>query len=87
MRCISSFEGDPAAFSRQDLDQDIELLALLEDPVRRSLYRHVAGQPDYVSREEAAAAVGVARALAAHHLDRLAEEGLLETTYRRPAGR
>jgi len=40
-----------------------------------------------VSREDAARAVGIGRGLAAFHLDKLAEEGLLETIYRRPAGR
>jgi predicted ArsR family transcriptional regulator len=79
--------SDSAPPSQQDVDQEIELLALLQDPIRRSLYRHVARRGDYVSRDEAAAAVGVARPLAAHHLDKLADEGLLETTYRRPAGR
>jgi len=73
--------------TQQTGGEEIELLALLHDPVRRSLYRHVAGQRDYVSRDEAAAAVGIARALAAHHLDRMAAGGLLETTYRRPPGR
>lgn len=70
-----------------ELDRQIELVSLLEDPMRRALYRHVAHQPDYVGRDNAAAAVGVSRGLAAFHLDKLAEEGLLEVTFRRPAGR
>lgn len=69
------------------LDREIGRLALLEDPVRRALYQHVARAADYVGRDQAAAAVGVSRGLAAFHLDKLAEEGLLEITYRRPAGR
>jgi predicted ArsR family transcriptional regulator len=72
----------------ESFDRDIERLALLEDPVRRALYKHLVRQgDDYVSRDEAAVALGIARGLAAFHLDKLAEEGLLEVTYQRPEGR
>jgi predicted ArsR family transcriptional regulator len=40
-----------------------------------------------VSRDEAAAALEVARSVAAFHLDKLVEVGLLEVDYRRPPGR
>jgi predicted ArsR family transcriptional regulator len=62
-------------------------LATLDEPVRRRLYEYVsdAGRP--VSRDEAAGAAGITRTLAAYHLDKLAEAGLLATTYQRPAGR
>jgi len=40
-----------------------------------------------VSRDEAAAALEVARSVAAFHLDKLVEVGLLEVEYRRPPGR
>jgi predicted ArsR family transcriptional regulator len=62
-------------------------LASLDEPVRRRLYEYVsdAGRP--VSRDEAAGAAGITRTLAAYHLDKLAEAGLLATTYQRPAGR
>jgi predicted ArsR family transcriptional regulator len=73
--------------ARPHFDHEIELLALLEDPVRRSLYVHVSRNGGYVSRDEAAGAVGIARGLAAFHLDKLADEGLLDTIYRRPPGR
>jgi predicted ArsR family transcriptional regulator len=62
-------------------------LAPLADPTRRRLCLYVIGQPSPVSREDAAAATGVTRALAAHHLDRLVEAGLLATEYRRLNGR
>lgn len=55
--------------------------------MRRSLYRFVAGCPDPVSRDQAAAAIGVARHVAKFHLDRLVQDGLLAFEYRRPAGR
>ena len=66
---------------------EISVLAVLEDPVRRRLYDYVAQQPGGVSRSEAAQAVGIQRTLAAFHLDRLAEAGLVSVTFRRPAGR
>src|SRR5215471_16241433 len=75
------------ASEREGFDRDIERIALLEDPIRRALYRQLVRRDDYVSREEAASALGIARGLAAFHLDKLAEEGLLEVTYQRPDGR
>lgn len=66
---------------------DIEAIGLLQDPVRRRLYEYVAGQDHEVSRHEAAEAVGVQRTLAAFHLDRLAEAGLLGVVFRRLSGR
>ena len=74
-------------FERASFDREIERLSLLEDPVRRALYRHVVRQGRYVSRDDAAAALGIARGLAAFHLDKLAEVDLLEFIYRRPDGR
>jgi predicted ArsR family transcriptional regulator len=55
--------------------------------VRRALYRFVAAQPEPVTREQAAAAVGVAQHTAKFHLDRLVDGRLLEAGYRRPPGR
>lgn len=62
-------------------------VATLAEPVRRALYLYVVAQPEPVSREQAAAAVGVARHVAKFNLDKLAEEELLEVEYARPAGR
>lgn len=62
-------------------------IALLDDPVRRSLYQFVAASPEPVSRDAAAEAVGIQRALAAFHLDKLAAEGLLDVEFRRLTGR
>jgi predicted ArsR family transcriptional regulator len=66
---------------------EISVVAVLDDPVRRRLYDYVAAQSRPVSRNEAAQAAGVQRTLAAFHLDRLAEAGLVEVTFGRPAGR
>jgi len=66
---------------------EISVVAVLDDPVRRRLYEYVALQPHGVSRNEAAQAVGIQRTLAAFHLDRLAEAGLVSVSFRRPDGR
>jgi len=66
---------------------DLAALRLLDDPVRRTLYDWVIAQPDAVGREAAAAGAGVSRGLAAFHLDKLAEAGLLDASYRRLSGR
>ncbi|MFD5142272.1 helix-turn-helix transcriptional regulator [Streptomyces sp. NPDC058401] len=67
--------------------KDIDVIALLQEPVRRRLYEYVVAQGREVGRNEAAEAAGVARTLAAHHLDRLTEAGLLESGSRRLTGR
>jgi predicted ArsR family transcriptional regulator len=61
----------------------VDVVALRGEPVRRRLYDYVGTQTDAVSREQAATAVGIKRPLAAFHLDKLAEEGLLEVEFRR----
>lgn len=55
--------------------------AALVDRSRRALYDYVRRQERPVSREEAANATGVSRALAAFHLDKLVEVGLLRARY------
>lgn len=67
--------------------KDIDSIAVLQDPVRRRLYEYVVAQGREVGRNEAAEAAGVARTLAAHHLDKLTEAGLLECGSRRLTGR
>ena len=66
---------------------EFSVFAVLDDPVRHRLYDYVTAQDHGVSRSEAAEAVGIQRTLAAFHLDRLVETGLLDVTFRRPAGR
>ena len=62
-------------------------MAVLADPVRRDLYEYVADAGHEVGRAEAADALGVARTLAAFHLDKLVDAGLLEVAHRRLTGR
>jgi len=59
----------------------LEAVGALREPVRRAVYDYVAARPAPVSRNEVAEAVGMGRTLAAFHLDKLAEAGLLETAY------
>ncbi|KOV72516.1 transcriptional regulator [Streptomyces sp. NRRL WC-3618] len=68
-------------------DPDVSAIAALDEPTRRRLYDHVVRQPSPVSRDEAAAALGLARKTAAFHLDRLADESLLDVIYERRSGR
>ena len=70
-----------------DFDAQVAGIAALGEPVRRALYRYVIAQPGPVSRDQAAAGTGVPRHVAKFHLDKLAEEGLLEVEFRRPPGR
>lgn len=66
---------------------DVTRLAALDDPVRRRLYDYVCEHDDAVGRDAAAAAASISRSLAAYHLDKLVEHGLLCASYRRPEGR
>jgi predicted ArsR family transcriptional regulator len=66
---------------------DVASVAALNEPVRRDLYRYVVAQDRPVSREQAAAGVGVAHHVAKFNLDRLVSDGLLDVEYGRPPGR
>jgi predicted ArsR family transcriptional regulator len=70
-----------------DIDQQLTGLAGLGDPLRRALYRRVVERGVPVSRDDAALAVGISRPLAAYHLDKLVDDGLLEARYQRRGGR
>ena len=70
-----------------DVDQQLTGLAGLSDPIRRALYRYVADRGVPISREEAAQAAGISRPLAAYHLDKLVDDGLLEPRYHHRGGR
>jgi predicted ArsR family transcriptional regulator len=62
-------------------------VASLAEPQRRALYRFIVNRGDAVSKDEAAAAMSVARTVAGFHLDRLVADGLLTTEFRRLTGR
>ena len=67
----------------KNFDERVAGVASLAEPQRRALYRFVVGRDRPVGKDEAAAAMGVARSVAAFHLDRLVADGLLTAEYRR----
>jgi predicted ArsR family transcriptional regulator len=69
------------------LADQIARIAILDEPLRRELYFYVSGQGGEVSRDQAARALKVSRPLAAFHLDKLVDAGLLDVNYRRLSGR
>ena len=72
---------------RHERDARVAEIAALDQPVRADLYALLIERDGWISRDDAADAVGVPRSVAAFHLDKLADAGLLETTFERPPGR
>jgi predicted ArsR family transcriptional regulator len=70
-----------------DLARRIAAVAALDQPLRRDLYRLLAGAPGWTSRDDAAAALGIPRSVAAFHLDKLADVGVVEVRFERVGGR
>jgi len=68
-------------------DRGLSAVSSLDDPVRARLYRAVCESTGPLGRDEAAATAGIGRPLAAYHLDKLVELGLLTASYQRPPGR
>jgi predicted ArsR family transcriptional regulator len=75
-----------AGVTVSDVFDAVRAVAALDDPHRARLYRAVRDAGTPVTREDAAREVGISRKLAAFHLDRLVDAGLLEASYDRPAG-
>jgi len=73
--------------SRAPFDEGVAGLASLAEPTRRALYLYVRSQGSAVSRDEAAAGVGVPRHKAKFHLDKLVDDGLLDVEFARRTGR
>src|SRR5919112_4495428 len=67
--------------------RDVRAVAALDAPPRQRIYALVRSQGRPVSRDEVAGGVGISRKLAAFHLDKLLERGLLTAHYARPPGR
>ncbi len=65
----------------------LSAVGTLAEPTRRRLYEFVSSRHAPVGRDEAAAGTGIGRKLAAFHLDRLVDAGLLRVEYRRLTGR
>ena len=62
-------------------DPAIRAVAALDDPLRRGMFRFIRLSRQPVTREAAAASVGISRKLAAFHLDKLVEAGVLRANY------
>ncbi|MFL6072253.1 MAG: helix-turn-helix transcriptional regulator [Mycobacteriales bacterium] len=59
----------------------IRAVAALDDELRQGLYAYIRAARHPVTREEAAASAGISRKLAAFHLDKLVDAGLLRAWY------
>ncbi|TYB46972.1 helix-turn-helix domain-containing protein [Actinomadura chibensis] len=64
----------------------MEAAAILSDDLRRGMYAFIRSAGAPVTRDEAAASVGISRKLAAFHLDKLVDAGLLRARYAAPSG-
>jgi predicted ArsR family transcriptional regulator len=64
-----------------------QAVGVLADRRRRGIYELVRAADRPLSRDEVAARAGVGRPLAAFHLDKLADAGLVEVSYAREPGR
>jgi len=62
-------------------DPAIRAVAALDDDLRRGMYAFIRAARRPVTRDEAAAAVGISRKLAAFHLDKLVDAGVLQADY------
>jgi predicted ArsR family transcriptional regulator len=69
-----------------DLERRISGIAALEQPLRRDLYR-LLFDGRWISRDDAAEALEVPRSVAAFHLDKLVEAGVVEVRFERTSGR
>ena len=59
----------------------MDTLSVLSEPSRRRMFSFIRSERRAVTREEAAASVGISRKLAAFHLDKLVDAGLLRARY------
>jgi predicted ArsR family transcriptional regulator len=59
----------------------VAAVAALDDALRRGMYEFIRRARRPVGRDEAAAAVGISRKLAAFHLDKLVDAGLLRARF------
>jgi predicted ArsR family transcriptional regulator len=76
-----SMKTGETLMSTHDTDASIRAVAALEDQLRRGMYAFIRQASRPVSRDEAAGAVGISRKLAAFHLDKLVEAGVLSAHY------
>jgi len=69
------------------LARSIAGIAALDQPLRRDLYRVMAEADDWITRDQASDALDVPRSVAAFHLDKLADAGVVDVRFERTSGR
>ncbi|AWT46566.1 MULTISPECIES: helix-turn-helix transcriptional regulator [Streptomyces] len=67
-------------------DAAIDSVSVLGEDLRRRMFTFIRRAHRAVTRDEAAASVGISRKLAAFHLDKLVDAGLLRARYETPGG-
>ncbi|WP_306192463.1 metalloregulator ArsR/SmtB family transcription factor [Streptomyces sp. MK5] len=67
-------------------DSAIDSVSVLSEDSRRRMFTFIRRARRAVTRDEAAASVGISRKLAAFHLDKLVDAGLLRARYEPPGG-
>lgn len=72
--------------TRAGFDEQVKGVAALEHPITKRIYEFVV-QRDWASRDQAAAALSLPRSVAAFHLDKLVDAGLLTARFERTSGR
>ncbi|MBC2866877.1 helix-turn-helix transcriptional regulator [Streptomyces mexicanus] len=77
--------SDPTA-QADAADSAIDSVGVLSEDSRRRMFTFIRRAGRAVTRDEAAASVGISRKLAAFHLDKLVEAGLLRSRYETPGG-
>jgi predicted ArsR family transcriptional regulator len=77
---------DPSAPEPASAQQAIRAVAALDDDLRSGMYGFIRRARRPVTRDEAAASVGISRKLAAFHLDKLVEAGVLRAGYQAVGG-
>lgn len=75
-RAAADVAGATGAAPELPSDQ-IRAIAALDDELRHGMYEYIRRAHRPVTRDEAAASVGISRKLAAFHLDKLVEAGVL----------
>ena len=68
------------------MEPAIRAVAALDDDLRHGMYVFIRAARRPVTRDEAAAQVGISRKLAAFHLDKLVDAGLLRASYQSTGG-
>jgi predicted ArsR family transcriptional regulator len=77
--------SDPVPPARA-ADAAIDSVSVLGEDLRRRMFAFIRRARRAVTRDEAAASVGISRKLAAFHLDKLVDAGLLRARYETPGG-